>query len=49
MEVKAGLSQKQIKRNSGYLKEEYRERFMAPHMQMVSGQLTFIVWAFKCP
>jgi hypothetical protein len=32
MEVVAGLTQKQMRRSSGLLKEEYRERFIALHV-----------------
>jgi hypothetical protein len=39
MEVRAGLSQKQMKRRSGYLQKEYSEGFTALHVKMVSGEL----------
>jgi hypothetical protein len=43
MEVRAGLSQKQMKRSLGYLKEEYWEEFMALHVKMVSGELNTVM------
>jgi hypothetical protein len=37
--VRAELSQKQMKRSSGHLKEGYSKGFMALHVKMMSGEL----------
>jgi hypothetical protein len=47
MEVRAGLSQKQMKRNSGYLKE-YGEGFMVLHVKVVSGELNTVMKYTAC-
>jgi hypothetical protein len=47
MELRTGLSQKQIKRSLGNLEEEYWERFMALQVKM-SGKLNTVMKYTVC-